>query len=125
LVYAFRRVPEPWEFEVRGYTNVSGGLDLSPEWKAAESAAAAYHKRYAIPDAVTRMKNNARATMTATGPDRLVKVKPVIWDPDDSYPPGSGIVQWRVSELAGERGVLLGDLLTTLKPGDLYPLAAR
>jgi len=32
-------VPENWEFDVKGYTNVSGGMTIDPKWAAADRAA--------------------------------------------------------------------------------------
>jgi hypothetical protein len=121
-VYRFTRVPENWEFEVAGYTNVSGGLAMDPAWVAQDRLAAAYHAKTGVPNAETRLKNNARASMSVSGPNRLIKVKPLLDDPLDTYPPGRGIPQWRVSELAAQRGTLRGELLLVLKPGDRYPV---
>lgn len=121
-VYAFTRVPELWEFDVKGYTNVSGGLNISPEWALAEQKAAAYYANTGMKDSVTRLKASARATMTVTGIDRLVKVRPLLDDPFDSYPAGSGIPQWRVSERAAREETLYGELLFVLGQGQAYPL---
>jgi hypothetical protein len=121
-VYAFTRVPENWEFEVAGYTNVSGGLAMNPEWVAQDRLAAAYHAKTGVPSSETKLKENARFTMSISGPNRLIKVKPLLDDPLDTYPPGRGIPQWRVSELAAQRGTLHGELLMVLKPGDTYPV---
>lgn len=121
LVYGFTRVPENWEFEVAGYTNVSGGLAMDPAWVTQDRQAAAYHARTGLPNAETRLKENARSSMSISGPNRLIKVKPLLDDPLDTYPPGRGIPQWRVSELAAQRRTLRGELLLELKPGDPYP----
>jgi hypothetical protein len=121
LVYGFTRVPENWEFEVAGYTNVSGGLAMDPAWVTQDRQAAAYHAKTGLPNAETRLKENARPSMSISGPNRLIKVKPLLDDPLDTYPPGRGIPQWRVSELAAQRRTLRGELLLELKPGDTYP----
>ncbi len=121
LVYGFTRVPENWEFELAGYTNVSGGLAMDPSWVAQDRQAAAYYAKTGLPSAETRLKDNARLSMSVSGPNRLIKVKPLLADPLDTYPPGRGIPQWRVSELAAQRGTLRGNWLLELKPGDRYP----
>ena len=120
-VYAFTRVPETWEFEVAGYTNVSGGMKVDESWVAADKAAARYHERFPIPNSQAKLKNNARATMTIHGSNCLVKLKPLLWDPADTYPPGRGIPQWRVSDDAARQQTLVGRLLFELKPGAAYP----
>ncbi len=120
-VYAFTRLPENWEFDVKGYTNVSGGLNIDPEWAAADRQAAAYYARTGMRSSETVLKDNARASMTISGPNRLIKVKPLLSDPNDPYPAGKGIPQWRVSELAAQRKSLQGTLFLLLKPGDSYP----
>src|SRR5579862_438500 len=116
-VYAFTRVPENWEFDVKGYTNVSGGLALDPAWIAADRNAAAYYAKTGMRSSETILKENARASMAIVGPNRLIKVRPLLEDPADTFPPGHGIPQWRVSELAASRGTLHGELLLMLKPG--------
>jgi hypothetical protein len=121
-VYGFTRVPDYWEFELAGYTNVSGGLEMDPAWVAQEQLAAAYHANTGMAGAATRLKNNARSSMTVLGPDRLIKVKPLLEDPFDSYPAGHGIPQWRVSKKAADLGTLRGELLVVLQPGDRYPV---
>jgi hypothetical protein len=120
-VYAFTRVPENWEFDLKGYTNVPGGMNIDPKWVAADLQASAYYARTGVRSSETVLKDNSRASMTASGPNRLIKVKPLLLDPDDPYPPGKGIPQWRVSELAAQRKSLHGDLFLVIKPGDAYP----
>jgi hypothetical protein len=121
-VYGFTRVPENWEFDPKGYTNVSGGMNIDPQWAAADRQASAYCSKTGVRSSEAVRKDNARASMTAAGLDRLVKIKPLLDDPNDPYPPGEGIPQWRVSQLAVERETLRGDLLFVIKPGELYPL---
>lgn len=120
-VYAFNRVPENWEFDVKGYTNVSGGMNIDPKWLAADAAAAGYYAKTGMRSSETVLKDNARASMTVTGPNRLIKIKPILDDPSDPYPPGMGIPQWRVSDQAAQKGTLHGDLLFLIKPGNVYP----
>ena len=121
-MYGFTRVPENWEFELAGYTNVSGGMAMDPAWVAQEQRAAAYNARTGVPCSETRLKNNARLSMTVSGPDRLIKVKPLLGDPLDTYPSGRGIPQWRVSQKAAKQATLHGELLLVLNPGDVYPV---
>ena len=120
-VYAFTRVPETWEFEVAGYTNVSGGMKTDPSWAAADKAAAAYYERTGLRSSETVLKDNARAVMTIHGSNCLVKIKPLQSGPSDTYPPGRGIPQWRVSDEAARQQTLVGRLLFELKPGAAYP----
>jgi hypothetical protein len=120
-VYAFTRVPENWEFEVSGYTNVPGGQAIDHKWVAADRDAAAYYAKTGMRSSETVLKDNARASMMCSGPNRLIKVYPLLEDPSDTFPPGRGIPQWRVSEIAAERGTLHGELLLVLKPGERYP----
>lgn len=120
-VYAFTRVPENWEFELQGYTNVSGGLQTDPAWVRSDRAAAKYHAATGTLDSETIRKNMVRANMTVNGSDRRVKVKPLLVDPNDPYPPGAGIPQWRVSDKATQLSTLRGNLLIVLQPGASYP----
>jgi hypothetical protein len=120
-VYGFTRVPENWEFEVTGYTNVSGGMTMDPAWVAADRNAAAYYAKFGMRSSETVLKDNARASMMISGRNRLIKVKPLLDDPFDPYPPGQGIPQWHVSKIAAERGTLHGELLVVVKPGERYP----
>lgn len=121
-VYAFTRVPENWEFEVAGYTNVSGGLPISSDWLEADRELALYYAKTGMRNSETRLKDNARSIMTIYGEDRLIKVKPLLDDPLDTYPPGHGIPQWRVSKVSAEKGTLQGELLQVIQPGGRYPL---
>ncbi len=120
-VYGFSRIPENWEFELAGYTNVSGGMKTDTAWVAADRAAALYYANSGMRSAETVRMDNARSSMTISGPNRLIKVKPLLGDPTDTYPPGQGIPQWRVSELAAARGSLQGRLLFLVQPGERYP----
>lgn len=120
-VYGFTRVPENWEFDVKGYTNVSGGQAIDPAWVAADRNAAAYYAKTGMRSSETVLKDNARASMTSSGPNRLIQVYPLLEDPSETFPPGQGIPQWRVSAIAAERGTLHGELLLVLKPGERYP----
>ena len=120
-VYAFQRVPEIFEFELKGYTNVPGGMAPDPAWVAAERAAAPYYKRTGLDDAETVRKKAARATMTVRGENRLVKIKPLIAVTSD-YPPGRGIPQWRITDRAAQLGALTGVLVTTISLDGRYPL---
>jgi len=121
-VYAFMRVPENWEFEVAGYTNVSGGMSISADWVAADRKAAAYYAKTGVRSSETVLKDNARASMTIYGENRLIKVKPLLDDPLDTYPPGHGIPQWRVSKEAAAKGTLQGELLQVIQQGESYPM---
>jgi hypothetical protein len=118
-VYAFTRVPDDWEFELAGYTNVSGGLKVDASWAAADRAAAPYLNKWGLKSSQARLKENARATMTIHGGNRLIKVKPLI--DGNNYPPGLGIPQWAVSDSAAQRHTLTGKLLFVLQPGTVYP----
>jgi hypothetical protein len=120
-VYAFTRLPENWEFEVAGYTNVSGGMSISSDWVEADRKAAPYYAKTGMRSSETVLKDNARASMTIYGENRLIKVKPLLDDLLDTYPPGRGIPQWRVSKEAAEKGTLQGDLLRVIQPGQNYP----
>ncbi len=120
-VYGFTRVPNNWEFELEGYTNSSGGLQPDPDWVRAERASARYYAVTGLPDSTTVRKNGARADMSAKCDGRLVKIVPLI--DGDSYPPGRGIPQWRVSNLAAQQGTLKGELLFVIHPGERYPRA--
>jgi hypothetical protein len=88
-VYGFPRVPENWEFEVRGYTNVSGGLTMDPAWTAADRSAAAYYAKTGMRSSETVLKDNARASMVILGPNRLIKVKPLLEDPSTRIRPAA------------------------------------
>lgn len=78
------RLPTEGEFELAGYSMTAqhrhvtpGGLD------------------------VRKLKTNAMARWTLSGLDRLIKVIPAIahdpgMSPDDQYPPGDGVPQWRL-----------------------------
>jgi hypothetical protein len=121
-VYGFPRVPNNWEFELGGYTNVSGGMAMDPAWVAADRSSAAYYAKTGTRSSETVLKDNARSCMTIAGPDRLIKVKPLLEDPFDTYPPGRGIPQWRISETAENRRTLHGKFLLMVKPGQRYPV---
>jgi len=80
------RLPKPDEFELAAY-----------------SMTAAH--RYAAPPELdaAKLKALAMAKWTLTGLDRLVKVRPVTrhndaLSPDEQYPPGSGVPQWRIRD---------------------------
>jgi hypothetical protein len=120
-VYAFTRIPDIWEFELKGYTNVSGGIDANPVWAAADRAASEYYKRTGMKDSETMRKTAARTAMTIVGENRLVKVKPLIQVQGD-YPPGLGIPQWRVSDKAAALRTLIGTLIGTIPRGGRYSL---
>jgi hypothetical protein len=120
-VYGFTRVPENAEFELAGYTNSSGGMPSDPNWAQADRDAAKYHTNTGLHDSETIRKNAARASMSVKGVNRLVKVMPMI--DGDSFPPGAGIPQWKVSKLAAHQGMLKGQLLFVISPGESYPRA--
>ena len=93
-------------------------------WVAADRAADLYYANYAnygMRNSKTVRMDNARSSMTISGPNRLIKVKPLLDDPTDTYAPGQGIPQWRVSEAAATRGTLQGRLLFPVQPGERYP----
>jgi hypothetical protein len=51
---------------------------------------------------LTKLKKMAAGSWALTGPERLVKVRPVVphvkgMNPDDQYPPGRGAPQWRLT----------------------------
>ncbi len=121
-MYAFTRVPENWEFELAGYTNVSGGLKPDPAWVEADQKAAKYYAKTGLRSSETVRKDAARLSMAIQGTDRLIKVKPLLEDPLDTYPPAAGIQQWRVSDAAATRGTLRGLWLLTIAPDGRYPL---
>lgn len=86
--------------------------------------ALAYYAKTGMRSSETVLKDNARESMTVTGPNRLVKIKPLLDDSNDTYPPGSGIPQWRITELAAQQGTLHGNLLFVIEPGKLCPMSA-
>jgi hypothetical protein len=120
-VYGFMRVPTNSEFELGGFTNSSGGMRPDPGWVQADRAAARYYASTGLLDSDSVRKNLARASMTPRGDDRLVKVVPLI--DGQSFPPGAGIPQWKVSELAARQGTLMGELLFVINGGESYPRA--
>ena len=69
---------------------------------AAYSLTAEHH--YAPPPNLDaeKLKAIAMSRWSLSGGDRLVKVRPVIWHddamkPDDQYPPGAGVPQWKLT----------------------------
>lgn len=79
------------EFELHGYTHFSGG-------KARHSPLTAEQDLRARGVDVDRIKGRQAVERFKThGPDRVAKVVPVIEHSDvETYPPGSGIPQWRL-----------------------------
>jgi hypothetical protein len=96
-------------------------MSISSDWVEADRKAAPYYAKTGMRSSETVLKDNARASMTIYGENRLIKVKPLLDDLLDTYPPGRGIPQWRVSKEAAEKGTLQGDLLRVIQPGQNYP----
>lgn len=84
-VAALRRLPEPDQFQLAGYSNVATHRHVTPTGLDIE-----------------RLKATALASWSIVGPERLVKVLPAIrhnpsLEPDLQYPPGDGVPQWIVT----------------------------
>jgi hypothetical protein len=103
------RKPEPAEFELAGYSQLSDGMfggqlpsgapvrvSVDADARSRDSAAdARYGTGYSI------LKRNARQAMEIGGPDCVVKVIPQMphigsMPRDEQYPAGSGVPQWRL-----------------------------
>ena len=83
------------DFEVRGYTHLSGGVTQGHLPRPPDSRTAEQRLRDGGFD-LTRIKQNLiRDVFTLAGPNRLAKAIPVRGEfGADDYPPGSGIAQW-------------------------------
>ncbi|MCX7889744.1 MAG: hypothetical protein N2422_08470 [Rhodobacteraceae bacterium] len=91
-------MPGPADFELRGYSQMSGGvaqghLPQPPDPRTAEARLGAEGFD------LGRIKAGLiRDTFRLAGPDRLAKVVPVAGETGEAdYPPGSGIPQWTLT----------------------------
>ena len=112
-------VPDPVQFEFRGYTHMSGGVplghkDTPPDPRTAEQRLA--------DDGVDMQKakmNLVRNGFSIIGPDRLAKAIPVrgeIGGGEPEYPPGSGFPQWELKRASP----LPFKVATFMAPGQTY-----
>ncbi len=100
------------EFDLRGYSHLSDGI---PRGGHHPPEAELENEGWTEAD-INRLKRGVvERTFKIAGPERLVKVVPVIEHSDaETYPPGSGIPQWRLSaELPFRVQAFIG-------PGDVY-----
>jgi hypothetical protein len=89
------RLPTISDFEFRGYTHLSDGI---PKGGKHPPEDVMRREGWSGID-IDRMKRKLieNGTLTVTGFQRLAKVVPVIRHTDaETYPPGSGIPQWRL-----------------------------
>lgn len=93
------QMPRVADFEVRGYSQMSGGVSQGhlaspPDPRNAEQRLAG--------DGVDLVQVKSKLianTFQLSGPDRLAKVIPVRGESGESdYPPGSGIPQWTLTK---------------------------
>jgi hypothetical protein len=94
------RVPGQAGFELAGYSMTAAHRHTTPEGLD-----------------ISKLKELVLAKWTLVGPDRVVKVWPQIrndpaMDPDEQYPPGSGVPQWRL--LAEIDATVVAELRTGL-----------
>ncbi len=94
------RLPQWYEFEVAGYSHLSGGvvqghLPAPPDRRPVDKVL-----RDQGADVVRIKKQLAKETFTLQGPNRLAKVVPLAGEMPLStfpeYPQGSGVPQWRL-----------------------------
>jgi hypothetical protein len=114
-------MPLPADFELRGYSQMSGGvaqghLPRPPDPRTAEAAMAAKGADLA------RIKAGLiRDVFRLSGPERLAKAIPVAGGTgENDYPPGTGIPQW---ELTGR--ALAWQVAAFVAPGRSYDGFAR
>jgi hypothetical protein len=82
-VYALNRLPEPNEFELRGYTFLPEGGNAVRKWVVDLNV-----------DVLKEMLR--KEVWKVSGPDRLIKVVPVI--DRGTYPVGLGAPQWELTK---------------------------
>jgi hypothetical protein len=84
------RVPKPDEFELKGYSHLPGGKPVG----ATDDAEA--HLKAGHFDIEKLKLLLIKSKFTVSGSDRLAKILP--FADGSSYPPGSGIPQWRLTK---------------------------
>jgi hypothetical protein len=94
------RLPKEGEFELAAYSmtaahkhSTPAGLDIS------------------------KLKALAMSRWSLTGPDRLIKVFPLVrhdpsMDSDEQYPPGSGVPQWKIKAGVRIAGMVVAEVTT-------------
>jgi len=104
LLFLLER-PAPEQVELRGYTHWSDGAPsghLLPEaaraGRRAEDLLQSQHG-FSAQDLLKTKRGIIDRYFLLQGPSRIVKVLPVITHSDaETYPPGTGIQQWRLAE---------------------------
>jgi len=90
-----QQLPEPQQFEFRGYSQMSGGVPMG-HLPSSTGVTAEQSLRGQGVD-LDRLKRKVIADVfRLSGPERLAKVVPN--GRPASYPPGSGIPQWELTE---------------------------
>ena len=89
------QMPTITDFTMRGYTYLPDGVPVG-ESDPPEPAMA--NRGWSQSDIDSLKQNLIKRTFTISGPERLAKVIPVTdHGPGSTYPPGSGIPQWRLN----------------------------
>ncbi len=114
-------MPRPEDFELRGYSQMSGGvaqghLPRPPDPRTAEARMAGQGAD------LSRIKAGLiRDVFRLSGPDRLAKAVPVAGGTgENDFPPGSGIPQWELTVRA-----LAWQVAAFVPPGRTYDGNAR
>ena len=94
------RLPAEGEFELAGYSMTAQHRQVTPSGLD-----------------VHKLKRQAMSRWTLAGPDRLIKVIPAVEhdpniDPDDQYPPGDGVPQWRLARGVSIPGIIVAEPAT-------------
>ena len=89
------RMPNADDFEVRGYSHMSGGVPMGHLKSPPDPRNSEQRLRDDGHDLRKFKKSLIEGTFSLHGPDRLAKVIPVAGEfGANDYPPGSGIPQW-------------------------------
>jgi len=96
-VAVLQDIPEKYQFELQGYSQVAGHRFQKPQKLE-----------------IDKLKTLARSSWAWDGPNRLVKVFPVIrhnpnLKDDYQYPPGQGVPQWKLIAPVAARVVAFVD----------------
>lgn len=97
-LYFLDEMPRPDDFEYRGYSQMSGGVERGHNPARSDGRTAEDRLRGSGADLMRLKERTVREVFAISGSERLAKVVPN--DPatgENDYPPGTGIPQWQLT----------------------------